>query len=137
MSEAAALAGNAPSPFDQINDLLTRATFAIRLENSNDEEILARHRDVEALYSMAQLSDGERNATIIAANVLTVDPGTTILIDEPERHLHRSIIEPFLSALFESRTDCAFVVSTHEVALPGAFANARTLMVRSVCLERE
>ena len=54
-----------------------------------------------------------------------------LLIDEPERHLHRSIIEPFLSALFEKRTNCAFVVSTHEVALPVADPEARVLMVRS------
>ena len=49
---------------------------------------------------MAQMSDGERAAAIIAATVLVADPGTLFLIDEPERHLHRSIIEPFLSALF-------------------------------------
>ena len=104
---------------------------AIRIENSNDEEIIATHRDAETPYSMAQLSDGERSATIIAANVLTVDPGTIMLIDEPERHLHRAIIEPFLSALFEARTDCAFVISTHEVTLPSAFGDAGALIVRS------
>ena len=59
-----------------------------------------------------------RNAAIIAATVLTVEPETVLLIDEPERHLHRSIIEPFLSALFDRRQDCAFIVSTHEIALP-------------------
>ncbi|WP_442947933.1 AAA family ATPase [Nostoc sp.] len=41
-------------------------------------------------YSIAELSDGERNALLIAANVLTVKNGTLVLIDEPERHLHRS-----------------------------------------------
>ena len=131
MEQAATLAYNAASPFDQINELLALGTFAISLQNSNDEEILAKHHDAEATYSMAQLSDGERNATIIAANVLTVPSGTTVLIDEPERHLHRAIVEPFLSALFESRADCAFIISTHEIALPRAFSDARVLMVRS------
>ena len=60
-----------------------------------------------------------------------VEPGTMLLIDEPERHLHRSIIEPFLSALFSRRKDCVFVVSTHEIALPVANPKARVLMVRS------
>jgi len=54
-----------------------------------------------------------------------------MLIDEPERHLHRSIIEPFLSALFAKRKDCAFVISTHEIALPIANPETRVLMVRS------
>ena len=56
---------------------------------------------------------------IIAAHVITADPGIVFLIDEPERHLHRSIIQPFLSALFNLRKDdCAFVIATHEIALP-------------------
>ena len=117
-----------PSPFDQLNELLGIGTFAVTLENSNDEEILARHQDGSGPFSIAQMSDGERNAAILAANVLTVEPGSVLLIDEPERHLHRSIIKPFLSALFERRRDCLFVVSTHEIALPVANPEARCLM---------
>ncbi len=48
-------------------------------------------------YSVAKLSDGERNALLIAATVLSVTPETLLLIDEPERHLHRSIISPPLT----------------------------------------
>lgn len=81
-------------------------------------------------YSIAQLSDGERNAILVAADVLTVRPGTLILIDEPERHLHRSIISPLLTLLFEKRRDCAFIVSTHEVMLPLDNHSARTLLLR-------
>ena len=69
-------------------------------------------------YSIAQLSDGERNALLIATNVLTVKDGTLVLIDEPERHLHRSIISPLLTHLFAQRPECAFIVSTHDVMLP-------------------
>ena len=82
-------------------------------------------------FSIAEMSDGERNATIIAATVLTVEPNTVLLIDDPERHLHRAIIEPFLSALFARRKDCAFVVSTHEIALPLANQKAAVLVLRS------
>ena len=78
------------------------------------------------------MSDGERSAVIIAAHVITADPGTVLLIDEPERHLHRSIIQPFLSALFNlRREDCAFIISTHEIALPIANPEAQVLMLRS------
>ena len=67
----------------------------------------------------------------MAANVRTVESGTVLLIDEPERHLHRSIIEPFLSALFGQRDDCTFIISTHEIALPIAKPTARVVMLRS------
>ena len=63
--------------------------------------------------------------------MLTVEPGTVLLIDEPERHLHRSIIVPFLAAMFARRDDCTFVISTHELALPAANPTASVLMVRS------
>ena len=69
-------------------------------------------------YSVAEMSDGERNALLLAAEVLTVPSGTLILIDEPELHLHRSIISSLLTGLFSNRSDCMFVISTHEVMLP-------------------
>ncbi len=129
--EATAFAAKSTSPFRQLNDLLDLGTLKISLKNSDGEEILAQHKDNHLSYSMAQMSDGERAATILAATVLVADPGTIFLIDEPERHLHRSIIEPFLSALFGQRLDCAFVISTHEITLPMANPTARIIMLRS------
>ena len=128
---AVEFASESESPFDQLNELLALGTLVVSLQNSKDEEILAWHKNDGTSFSIAQMSDGERNAAIIAATVLTVEPETVLLIDEPERHLHRSIIEPFLSALFDRRQDCAFIVSTHEIALPVANPKARVLMVRS------
>ena len=129
--EARELAAKSVSVFSQVNDLLSLGTFLVKLRNHNDEEILAQHRDVDAAYSIAQMSDGERNAAIIGATVITVEPGTIMLIDEPERHLHRSIIVPFLAALFAHRSDCTFIISTHELSLPAANPAAGVLMVRS------
>ena len=123
--------------FARINKLLAATGFSFTIENSYREEIITRHKSAKVPYSMAQLSDGERNAVIVAANVLTVEPGTVILIDEPERHLHRAVIEPFLSALFAERPDCSFVISTHEVALPLANPGARVLITYSCQWEGE
>ena len=128
---AAKRAAESVSVFKQLNDLLSLGTLLIDLEKSDDEEILARHRNANTSYSIAQMSDGERNAAIIGATVLTVSPGTVLLIDEPERHLHRSIIVPFLAALFAKRDDCTFIISTHELALPAANPTASVLLVRS------
>ena len=119
------------SPFDQLNNLLSLGTLKIILKLSEHEEILAKHEDVSLPYNIAQMSDGERNAAIIGAYMLTVDPGTVLLIDEPEQHLHPSIVVPFLSTLFTQRDDCIFIVSTHELALPVAIPSASVLMVRS------
>jgi tRNA threonylcarbamoyladenosine modification (KEOPS) complex Cgi121 subunit len=112
--------------------LLQLSNIPIEISVRENEQVLAS-KNGGAPYSVAELSDGERNALLIAAEVLTVKPGTLILIDEPERHLHRSIISPLLTHLFSRRTDCAFVVSTHDVMLPLDNPSARSLLIRS-CL---
>ena len=130
-SQALAFADESPSPFSRINELLVRGRLTVRIENADDQELLARHPQGEP-FSIAEMSDGERNAMIIAGHVITAEPGTLFVIDEPERHLHRSIIQPFISAVFaERREDCAFIVATHEIALPVANPEARVLMLRS------
>ena len=124
-------ASRSDSPFKQINKLFQTANLTISLKLSEDGKIITCHGDENASFSIAQMSDGERSAFLIAADVLVAEPETILLIDEPERHLHRSIVEPLLSALFEMRKDCAFVISTHEIALPVADLEASVLMVRS------
>ena len=119
------------SPFGQINELFKIGNLSVSLKLSDGGEILAFCEDESKSFSIVKMSDGERSAIIIAATVLSVDAGTMLLIDEPERHLHRSIIEPFLSTLFKLREDCTFIIATHEVALPVANKDARTLVIHS------
>ena len=119
------------SVFDQLNELLSIGGFDVEIENSRGEAILARRKDTGETYGMERMSDGERSAVILAANVLTVDAGIVLLIDEPERHLHRSIIGPYLTGLIEQRSDCAFIISTHDVSLPAITPDATVLVVRS------
>lgn len=118
------------APIEVINELLKASNLTIELSLHQDEQVMAA-KSGSAPFSIARLSDGERNALLIAANVLTAKPGTLILIDEPERHLHRSIISPLLTQLFKKRKDCAFIVSTHDVLLPLDNPNARTLLIRA------
>ena len=120
------------SPLTQINELFALGSLPVKINhNFDDWNILAKRSQGDA-FSMAEMSDGERNAMILAAHVITADPGTVFLIDEPERHLHRSIIQPFLSALFDLRKEeCTFIIATHEIALPITNPDARVLMLRS------
>lgn len=94
------------APIKIINELLRLSNIPIEISVRQNEQVVAS-KSSSAPYSIAELSDGERNALLIAADVLTVKAGTLILIDEPERHLHRSIISPLLTLLFARRPDCA------------------------------
>ena len=130
--DAAALdeAGKVEAPITIINELLLQSNLPIQITIEANERIVASKHGGPT-YSAAELSDGERNAILIAGNVLTAPSGTLLIIDEPERHLHRSIIAPLLSQLLERRPDCSFVVSTHDHDLPLENPDARTLLLRA------
>ena len=120
-----------PSPFKQINQLLEFSSLKVQIEITSGQKLQARRSQGDA-FSIAEMSDAERSAVLLAAFVITADAGAVFLIDEPERHLHRSIAQPFLSALFDLRKfDCAFIIATHEVALPVADSDARVLILRA------
>ena len=93
------------SPLKVLNELLRIANLPIDISIEKGEHLFAR-RLGSAPYSIAELSDGERNAILIGTSVLTAEPGAVIIIDEPERHLHRSIASPLMSTLFQRRSDC-------------------------------
>lgn len=118
-----------PPPIQVINELMRLSNLPIEISVDEGQKIIAKKNGGSG-YSVAELSDGERNAFLIAANVLTAKGGTLILIDEPERHLHRSIISPLLKLLFDKRKDCAFVVSTHDLMLPIDTPKASVMLVR-------
>ena len=118
------------APITAINELLQQSNIPIEITVRANERVMAS-KNGGPEYSAAQLSDGERNALLIAGNVLTAPRETLLIIDEPERHLHRSIISPLLGQLFERRPDCGFVISTHDHDLPLGHPEARTLLLRS------
>lgn len=117
------------SPIEAINRLLHLSNIPVTISIHENDRIFAKKGESEE-YSIAELSDGERNALLIAANVLTAPEGGLLLIDEPERHLHRSIVSPLLQHLLAERDDCAFIVSTHEVTFPFDLEESRTLLLR-------
>lgn len=120
------------NPLKVLNELLNSSNIPITIHTVNDDRLFASKKGGEP-YNIIRLSDGERNALLICADVLTAKPNTLIIIDEPERHLHRSIISPLLTNLFQQRNDCAFVISTHDISLPLDHPNPKVLLARG-CL---
>ena len=122
------------SPMNSVNRILQKSGLKISVSVGPDGKLLA-HNQEDASYDLSYASDGERNAVVTAATVVTAPEGAVILFDEPDRHLHRSVIVPFVSALADQRSDCIFAVATYETALPDAHRNARVLVVRSCIWE--
>jgi ATPase subunit of ABC transporter with duplicated ATPase domains len=133
--ELAKTHSNNQAPLQAINELLAISNIPIRITLGNDEQLFASKNGSEP-YGISELSDGERNALLICSDVLTTEPNSLIILDEPERHLHRSIISPLLSSLFQKRKDCVFVISTHDVFLPIDHAEASVLLLRGCWFNR-
>lgn len=67
------------------------------------------------IYSAADMSDGERAVFYMIGQVLFTDLNSIIIFDEPELHVHRSILSRLWDELEGERPDCAFVLITHDL----------------------
>lgn len=115
------------SPLDAVNSLLAQANLTVQLKVADGELRVMRG---DSLYSYARMSDGERSALVIAAEVVAAKPGMVFLRDEPELHLHSSIVVALIKALILQHPDCGFVVCTHQLDLPAAVKGGEIVLVR-------
>lgn len=66
-------------------------------------------------YSAADMSDGERAVFYLIGQTLEAKESSLLVIDEPELHVHRSIMNKLWDHLENARPDCAFVFITHDL----------------------
>jgi ABC-type cobalamin/Fe3+-siderophores transport system ATPase subunit len=126
-SSAISLLQSANRPVDRVNTLLMQSNMAVRIVMDAGE---LRCQSGDDVYSIAKMSDGERSTLVIAAETVAAASGTIFIIDEPELHIHKSIVVPLLAALIRERPDCCFVVCTHELDLATYTPEAQVLLVR-------
>lgn len=82
-------------------------------------------------YKGKEMSDGERVALYLMAQCLCIPQNKTIIIDEPEIHLHRSIMNKLWSAIENERPDCFFIYITHDTQFAANHKNADKIWVKS------
>lgn len=66
-------------------------------------------------YHGKEMSDGERVILYMICQVLVLKQHSVIIIDEPELHIHRAIVNSLWSKLEEVRSDCVFMYITHDI----------------------
>lgn len=101
----------------------------ISVEDSKFYATLQRDNDV-VKYSANQMSDGERSVLYLAAQVLCMPRNKILIIDEPELHLHRSIMHPLWVELEKCRPDCLFIYITHDTVFAAIHNMSNKLWIR-------
>lgn len=85
------------------------------------DEIEVRIPSDSSTYKASNMSDGERAIFYLIGQVLVAAKDSLLIIDEPELHVHRSIMSSLWDQLESSRPDCAFIFITHDLE----FASSR------------
>lgn len=84
----------------------------------------------EDKYPASAMSDGERAIFYLIGQTLVAAPDSALIIDEPELHVHRSILSRLWDELEAERKDCVFVFITHDLEF-SASRFARKFVIRS------
>lgn len=85
----------------------------------------------EVKYCANQMSDGERSVLYLAAQVLCLPEDKVIIMDEPEIHLHRSLMSRLWNELEKARPDCFFIYITHDTQFAASHRLSDKFWVKS------
>ncbi len=66
-------------------------------------------------YPAYKMSDGEREIFYVVGRIILAKKSSLIIIDEPELHLHKAILNKLWDILEKKRNDCMFIYLTHDI----------------------
>ncbi|WP_297687512.1 DUF4435 domain-containing protein [uncultured Anaerococcus sp.] len=82
-------------------------------------------------YSANQMSDGERAVLYLASQVLAIPENKTLIIDEPEIHIHGTIMNKLWESLERYRSDCLFIYITHDTNFAAYHKNSEKIWIKN------
>jgi len=103
-----------PTKFERLNEIWKRLLPHRELDISGDDiQVVVPGSDKP--YKASEMSDGERAIFYLIGQTLVAAENSLIIFDEPELHVHRSIMTKLWDELEAARQDCAFVFITHDL----------------------
>jgi ABC-type molybdenum transport system ATPase subunit/photorepair protein PhrA len=100
--------------FEKLTQIWDRILPHRRLEITGDD-IQASVVGSSVKYPAADMSDGERAIFYLIGQTLVAAPDSLIIFDEPELHIHRSIMARLWDELEAARSDCGMVFISHDL----------------------
>lgn len=82
-------------------------------------------------YNGREMSDGERVALYLLGQCVCAPVGSIVIVDEPELHMHRALMDKFWNKVEELCSDKTIVYITHDLDFAVTRRAARLLWVKS------
>lgn len=82
-------------------------------------------------YHGQEMSDGERVILYMICQALVLEPETLFIIDEPELHIHKAILNKLWTRLEQERQDCVFMYVTHDLNFAVSRNNPKVIWMKS------
>lgn len=114
--------------FDKLANIWSRL-LPHRILHISGDDILVSDPNSDSRYKASDMSDGERAIFYMLGQVLVAETDQILIVDEPELHVHRSIMSKLWDELEAARPDCAFVFITHDLEFAAARA-AQKFVIR-------
>ncbi len=92
--------------------------------------IQARTRGSSNAYSAIEMSDGERAIFYLIGEAMCAPKNSTLVIDEPELHIHQAIQGRLWDAIEQARPDCTFIYITHDLGFAASRNGATKVWLR-------
>ena len=113
-ARSGSLRGNGePTKFERMKEIFERLLPHRTLILSGDTIRVSAREGVP--YSASDMSDGERSIFYMVGQALVAANGSLLIVDEPELHIHPSIMSKLWDEIEAARPDCGFVFITHDL----------------------
>lgn len=101
------------STIDTVIEIWNELIEHRRLVYNDNNELIIQYNERE--YPAYQMSDGERLILYLVSEVKLAPKNALIVVDEPELHLHKAILDKLWNRLEILRPDCLFFYLTHDL----------------------
>jgi len=103
--------------FTELNDIDVRNNEELGIFELVLFEKLKKNGDTKQVkYDINNVGQGMQTLVLMLSNILLLKP-YIVLMDEPEVHMHPSLIKEFVKYIKQLSTDTQFIITTHSVVL--------------------
>lgn len=103
-----------PTKFERLQSVWKHILPHRTLQISGDDIRVSIVGSLET-YQASDMSDGERAVFYLLGQALAAAPNSLIIFDEPELHIHRSVMSRLWDELEALRPDCGLVLISHDL----------------------